>query len=126
MPYELTWENRGVYRKYYGDVTIAQRRASLNEICRDPRFDSLLYSITDFLEVDAYEFTAEASAELAALHVGPLITNRRLIMAAVAVRPDLLAAIQAFMDHKFTSTAYRVFPTVGEARDWIASASGAA
>jgi hypothetical protein len=75
MPYKLTWEQSGVYRQYFRDVSIAERRASLDEICGDRRFDDLRYSITDFLAVDNYETTQDATEEIAALHIGPLITT---------------------------------------------------
>ena len=119
MPYELVWEPRGVLRRYFGDVTIAERRVSFESICGDARFDDLRHAITNYLEVGAYEVTAQATAEIAALHVGPLRTNPRIAMAAVATRPDIVAAIQDFIDHGFTRTPYRVFATVDEARRWL-------
>lgn len=119
MPYSLTWEARGVYRQYLGDVTIAERRASFEAISGDFRFDELRYVITDYRAVGAYEITAEATREIAALHIGPLLTNPRIAIAAVATRPDVVAAIQDFIAHGFTSTPYRVFPNLEEARRWI-------
>ena len=119
MPYELVWEPRGVYRRYYGDVTIAERRASFDAICGDARFDDLRYAITDYLAVQAYEITTQATAEIAAMHVGPLLTNPRLLIAAVVVRDDIVAAIQQFIRHGFTDAPYCIFPTLDEARLWV-------
>lgn len=121
MPYELTWEEFGVYRRYFGDVSIAERRASFDEICGDPRFDDLKYTITDYLDVGHYEITKVATAEIAALHVGPLLTNPRLVLAAVATRPDIVAAIQDFKDLAFTQAPYRLHANVHDARQWIES-----
>ena len=118
MPYRLTWETYGVYRQYLGDVTIAERRASFEGICSDHRFDDLRYVITNYLEVGAYEITSEATAEIAALHIGPLQTNPRIAIAAIATRSDIVAAIQDFIAHGFTTAPYRVFPTLVEARCW--------
>ena len=125
MPYKLTWEPRGVYRQYRGDVTIAERLESFEVICADRRFDDLRYAITDYLEVDAYEVTTESTAEMAALHVGPLFTNPRILIAAVAIRPDILAAIRDFIGHGFTNAPYCVFPTVDAARRWVGAPSAA-
>ncbi len=119
MPYRLTWEPSGVYRQYWGDVTIAERRVALAAICGDRRFDCLRYSITDYLAVEAYEITPQATAELAALHIGPLLTNPRLVIAAVAVRPDIVAAIRDFKRHGFTAVPYRIFATLEDARQWV-------
>jgi hypothetical protein len=121
MPYKLMWEPSGLYRQYFGDVTIAERRASFNQICADPRFDQLRYSITDYLAVEGFETTAGATEELAAFHIAPLLTNPRVVIAAVATRPDIVADIQAFISHGFTSRPYRVFATLDDARHWVST-----
>jgi len=121
MPYRITWEPFGVYREYLGDVTIAERRASFDAICGDRRFDDLRYTITDYLAVGSYETTSGATAEIAALHVGPLFTNPALVMAAVVDRADILAAIEEFKSHRFTTAPYRAFRTLAEARAWVVS-----
>ena len=120
MPYTLSWEHRGVCRTYFGDVTIAERAQSLERICADPRFDELTYTITCYLDVQGYEATPEDTRGVAALHIGPLMTNPGIIMAAVAVRPDILAHIDAFKATGFVLRPYGVFPTLQEAREWIA------
>jgi len=119
MPYELTWERSGVYRQYYGDMTVFERRASFDAICSDPRFDDLRYAITDYLAVNAYEIRKDATMEIAALHIGALRTNPRLVIAAVADRPDIAADIQDFVKLQFTAAPYRLFSTLDEARRWI-------
>jgi hypothetical protein len=118
MPYRLTWEHQGVYRQYFGDVTIAERRKSFDVITGDARFDNLRYAITDYLAVNSYEITQEATAEIAALHIGPFISNPSIAMAAVVDRPEIVAAIEDFVNHRFTATPYRMFRTLGEAREW--------
>ena len=99
---------------------MADRARSLERICADPRFDDLCYSITCYLDVQAYEATPEDTRGVAALHIGPLMTNPRIVMAAVAVRPDILAYIDAFKATGFVRQPYRVFGSLEEARGWIA------
>ena len=60
MPFELIWEPRGVCRRYFGAVTVAERQRSFDLICGDPRFDALRYTITDYREVVDYEISEEA------------------------------------------------------------------
>lgn len=119
MPFRLTWEPLGVFREYFGDVTIAERRASLDMICGSSRFDDIRYALTDYSAVGAYEVSSEATAEIAALHIAPLTTNPRIAIAAVASRPDILAAIQEFKSYGFTRAPYVVFPTLAQARGWL-------
>jgi hypothetical protein len=119
VPFRLTWEPNGVYREYFGAVTIAERQASFDAICNDARFDSLRYTITDYLAATSYEVDLLATAEIAALHVGPLITNPRIAIAAVATQADVLAAIGDFIGLGFIDAPYRVFPDLAQARQWI-------
>lgn len=122
MPYRITWEPpHGVYREYLGDVTIAERRESLALICSDPRFDDLRYAITDFLAVEQFENNKAATEETAALLIGPTTTNPFVVMAAVATRADILAAIDTFNAFAFTNTPYRAHATLEHAREWIAA-----
>lgn len=122
MAVELVWEQRGIYRRYFGDVTITERRRSFERIFADPRFDDLRYTITDCLEVETYEITDEATKEIAALHVGPLLVNPSIVITAVVTDERIIAAIRHFISLDFISQPYEIFPTVSAARSWIAAA----
>jgi hypothetical protein len=119
MPYKIVWENAGVYRRYFGDVSIADRRSSLDLISGDRRFDELRYALTNYLDVQAYETTPSATAEIAAMHIGPLFTNPDILIVAVAQREDILSAITDFQRLGFVRAPYRVFATEDAARAWI-------
>jgi hypothetical protein len=119
MPFELIWEPRGVYRRYFGDVTIVERRRSFDRICADPRFDDVRYSITDYRNVEGYEITDQATEEMAALHIAPLRTNPNIIIAAVVSDERIIASIRYFISLGFTTRPYRIFATVEEARRWV-------
>jgi hypothetical protein len=123
MPYSLTWEPRGLVRRYHGDVTIDERRRSFEAICGDPRFDDLRYTITDYLEVRQYEVTPQATLEIAAFHLGPYRSNPNIRIAAVAVRADVLAAIHEFRALRIAPQPYEVFGTLHEARQWVGGAA---
>ena len=121
MPYELNWEPHGVCRRYFGHVSIDERSRSFDLICSDTRFDALRYTITDYLEVDGYEVTDDATEEIAARHIGALLTNPQIVIAAVAVDPRVVAAIRHFISLGFIAQPYEVFPTLAEARAWVAA-----
>jgi len=120
MPFDLAWEPHGVYRRYFGRVTIAERQQSFERICADRRFDDLRYTITDYLDVESYEITERATMEIAALHIGPTRTNPRIIIAAVAVDEKVIEAIEHFISLQFIKQPYRIFATASAARAWIA------
>lgn len=121
MPFELTWEPRGVYRRYFGAVTIAERQFSFERICGDARFDTLRYTITDYLGVDSYEISRDATEEIAALHVAPLLTNPHIVIAAVTSDERIVAEIKHIIGMGIFRQPYRTFATMDAARAWIAS-----
>lgn len=125
MPFELNWEPHGVYRRYFGDISIVERRRSFDQICADARFDDLRYAITDYLHVDSYEITRQATEEIAALHIGPSLTNPNIVIAAVVTDERIIAAIQQFISLRFTSQPYRIFQTLDEARQWTSDEAAA-
>lgn len=119
MPYELTWEPQGVCRRYFGQVLIDERSRSFDLICSDARFDALRYTVTDYLEVEHYEVTDDATEEIAARHIGALLTNPHIVIAAVAVDPRVVASIRHFIGLGFITQPYGLFPTMADARAWI-------
>lgn len=120
MPFELHWEPGGVVRRYIGDVTIAERERSFDQICQAPWFDQLTWAITDYLAVTTYEITPQATEEIAARHIAPLTTNPNIVMAAVVTDARIIAAIEHFIALRFIDQPYRIFATEAEARAWIA------
>lgn len=121
MPYQLTWEPEGAYRQYFGRVLIAERMASFDAICSDPRFDALRYCITDYLGATTYEVDEQATMEIAARHIGAVYTNPGIVIAAVAIDPVVIGAIEHFKALNFIRNPYRTFPTLADARAWVAS-----
>lgn len=119
MAFELKWEARGVYRAFSGHVTVSDRRHSLQKICADSRFDDLRYSITDYLGIDGFDYSPEANSELAALHIAPVWTNPRILIATVAVDDDVVASVREFIGLGFIKTPQQIFSSAQSARDWI-------
>jgi hypothetical protein len=119
MAFELNWEPRGVYRVFREHVTVEDRRHSLQAICADRRFDDLLYTITDYLEIDSFDYSKEANSEIAALHIGPMWTNPKILIATVAADAALVASVTEFISLGFIKSPQRIFETVESARAWI-------
>lgn len=119
MGCELNWESRGVYRVFRGHVTVQDRRQSLQAICADHRFDDLLYTITDYLDTDGFDYSPEANSELAALHIAPVWTNPRILIATLAVDAALVASVTEFIALGYIKAPQRIFESVASARAWI-------
>ena len=96
--------------------------AILRQVCSDERFEDLRFAITDYRDVEVYETSPQAIEETAALHIAPLLTNPKILLASVATDERVVAAIQHFISLDFISQPYQVFPTMEEARAWIENA----
>lgn len=84
MPYQVMWEPRGVYTRYYGSVTGADMLGNIEDVCRDDRFERHRYHILDFS--DAIEFSATEKEMLvnSGVLVGAAFANHQVMVAAVS------------------------------------------
>ncbi len=50
MPYRIRWEGHGVYRRFFGVITLAEFREANKEMRSDVRYEGIRYIISDYLE----------------------------------------------------------------------------
>lgn len=119
MPAEIIWEAKGVRRRYHGLVTATEFMDAIFAVQRDPRFDTLMYSIVDTLDVtgtDVSDFNVKA---VAAHSIGAYNSNASINVAIVANDPELLALVQIFLSPPYSSYPAAVLPTREAAEAWI-------
>ena len=59
MPYDLTWEPRGVYKRCTGTLSFQEYARSQERVLGDERTDDLYYVINDLLAVEGYSITMD-------------------------------------------------------------------
>ncbi len=59
MPFEIVWEPRGVYKRFWGFVTDAEFIRSVKAAQEDPRFDDIHYNINDYLAVEGFDVSID-------------------------------------------------------------------
>lgn len=118
MPYEMTWEPRGVYKRFHGVVPFQEYMRSQERVLADPRADDIRYVINDLIEVDSYSVTDDQAEYAAAITRGASISNPRLQIAYVTTDSRVLMLIKAASI--ISSYALHAFPTRVEARKWAA------
>ena len=117
MPYQILWEPpHGVVRRYQGAITGRQQLESLQLVMGDERFDTLRYSLTDYLDVDHYELADGDFDTLAALHYGSYQSNPRIGYIAVARHADVRVALERFIGMGVSPYPLHVVPTMEQAR----------
>jgi hypothetical protein len=122
MPYRIRWEGHGVYRRFFGVLTLAEFREAYEEMCSDVRYEGIRYIISDYLECqpgpDITERDLKAFAELERLR---FYDSPDTVQAMVATDPKTVAYVQYYESLRVSPYCMRDFTTVAEARQWIAS-----
>jgi hypothetical protein len=121
MPYRIRWEGHGVYRRFFGVVTLKEIRDAYEEMIRDVRFEGMRYIISDFLEATADDAFSEAALR-------PYAETERLryydspdtVHAMVATDPKALRYVRYYQSMRISPYCMKDFRTVAEARHWIA------
>ncbi len=122
MAYEMTWETRGVCRRYYGRVTDVELMESAARVQASPRFDELRYTILDTLEVEEFVVTNPSFiAELAATDSAAALTNPHIRVAVVTVKPEMKMLVGAYNADPLCAYHVQVFGTSADARKWAAA-----
>lgn len=121
MPYELTWEDNGVYKRFYGIVTGDEYIESIHKTHGNSKFDYLKYSILDYSDVEGHTISTTDFKRIAAYFKGAYEVNNRIVVAVIVTRKDLLEVVNRFDSLPFASYPFIIVTTLEEARDWIRS-----
>jgi hypothetical protein len=119
MSYELTWEPKGVVKRYFGHVTCAEVLAASNQSQSDPRFDEYRYAINDFLDCSEFVTDPALLEELAAYAGAAEESNSNIKIAIVAANPAVVVATKQYLGLALQTYPTRLFSTLTEARAWI-------
>lgn len=116
MTCEITWEERGVYKRFSGFVSYGEYQRSQEQVLADPRTDSLRYIINDASEIEGFAGSAEDAEYSAAFNLGSSLSNPHIRIAFVTRDLRLIAMIK--VASIVSSYPIRIFPTLAEARAW--------
>ncbi len=121
MPYEMIWEAKGLYRRYYGRGTDQEVLESARATESSARHGDLRYVILDFLDVEEVILTNPSFiAEIVAVDFGAALSNPRIKFAVVTLHSEIRRLARAYATHPLCSYPLEVFSALGEARAWVA------
>lgn len=121
MPFEIVWEPLGVYKRYWGVVTVSEFIDSSAKLHGDRRFDSIRYVINDYLGVEGHDVSEEAIAGIAAISLRGQVANANIRIGLVTTDSRIKELAWEFSSRTLASYPTQLFATVAEARDWISS-----
>jgi predicted RNA-binding protein with PIN domain len=119
MPYTVTWESNGFYKKFTGVVTGAELLASVIDVASDRRFKNSRYEVSDYLSADYTEFSQDTLNEVRAVRIGSFQTNPRIQVAIVTLDPQIQQRIFSTIATRMTLHPTQLFSTVDEANVWL-------
>lgn len=122
MAFELVWETRGVYKRFYGQVTGEDLLHSVTKVESDHRFDDLRFVINDFLGVDEFSVTEENVLMISAIDSAAATSNPNIRIAIVATDSHIQALGKLYAHAPLTVYPTEIFLNTGDARNWLSAA----
>jgi hypothetical protein len=119
MPYSLSWEPKGVYKKFTGVVTGAELVDSVKEVAEDVRFAVARYEVSDYLSAERTDFSQDALNEVRAVRIGSISRNPAIRVAIVTLDTEIQQRIYSTIAARLTLHQTKVFTALPEAEAWV-------
>lgn len=119
MPYRITWEDRGLYSKFWGVVDAGQIRRMMDVIGADERFDDLHYVISDYLDVTEFSLTTQQIDEIVAIDIAQSYSNAHYYSIAIARDEAILRRLEYWVSVHMNPERVVFFDSLERARAWI-------
>lgn len=121
MGYELSWESKGLVKRFFGDVTDKQFIDAVIESESDARFDGLRHVINDFRDVESFVFTPDDVDYVAAIDNAAAVSNPHIRIAVITSNPEIIALARQYAESPMNVYPTRIFATLADARSWLDS-----
>jgi len=119
LRYENIWEENGVYRKYYGELTWGSVIDAVEEVEGDARFDHIRYVLNDYFAVTSVNLSDYDLKKIAAIDSVASTYNKNIKIAQVTTRQDVIDVVSTYADRlKEDSYKTGIFSSLSEARKW--------
>lgn len=121
MAYEIVWEQEGVLKRFWGELTSQDLLEATKVVVGSARFDSIHYVINEFTEVERAEnITPSEMEDYAALRIGAAMVNPRMVSPFIAAKEPGLSIAYALIGTQLANKhKTKCFSTLVEARQWI-------
>jgi hypothetical protein len=119
MAFEIVWEPRGAYKKFYGHVNDAELMQSVMDPHGDARFDDIRYVINDCLSVASFAIAEDTVLHISAIDHAAARSNPNIKIAIVATDPKVLALAKLYISSPWAAYPTQTFATLAEARAWV-------
>jgi hypothetical protein len=119
MSYEMIWETRGLYRRFYGRVSDLEVTESTHMAEASSRFDEMRYAILDFLEAEEIVIVNPSFVqEAAAIDSAAALSNPNIKVAIVTVTPAIRELAESYIADVLRPYPTQIFTNLTDARNW--------
>jgi hypothetical protein len=120
MPFEVTFEPRGVRKRYFGLVTAAEFFESQRVVHEHNEYRRLKYSVHDFLAVEQFTIGVKDVTLFAAHAIGARQTNPRAHLAVVCTHRGIIEFGNLFA--RLTRLHLEFFARAEDTTAWVEAA----
>jgi hypothetical protein len=121
VPYTITLEPNGAYKKFSGHVTATEFMQSINELHGSANFDDLRFSINDFQSIQGFEISDLDVKKFAGFGKGAARTNPNVHIAVITSDERIKALVRIYATPPLAPFPLAILSNPSEARDWLFS-----
>lgn len=99
MAYQNIWEEKGLHRKFSGNITGHEVLSSNLSIHNDERFETISYVINDFSNIDSFDITRHDIEDFASIDTIASTYNNHLKVIIVAANDGVLKGAKQYLEH---------------------------
>ncbi|EDY83480.1 hypothetical protein VDG1235_3107 [Verrucomicrobiia bacterium DG1235] len=122
MPFEYSWEERGFYCRFWGEVPEWEIKAKNVNFSNDPRCDDCLYQILDGTDIDAFILPAQGITKIASNDIGMCAYLKSLSVVLVGTKPEVRDVFQQYVStclRMNITWKFHICETLEQARKWL-------
>lgn len=119
MPFDTTWERRGILTEWWGNATMTEMYQMQERVHGHPDFDDIEYSMHDFTKCVSLSHSGDDAAYAAAIDGAASKSNPTIKIAIVGANANIVAFCNEYIFTKLSPYPVRFFRTMNEAREWV-------
>lgn len=122
MPYKITWEEYGIYRKYNGIVSADDVIKSNNEFYDNKKSHKSQFQIIDFSNIDKLDADDKTIKHSIAMSCGHNLATKNIKVACVIRCSEIILSIAECIKELIKTQpnwSFRVFEDIDDARTWV-------
>ena len=117
--YEHIWNGKEFIHRFYDTTGSEEVQLSIHRAQSDARFDAITDEIIDFTGCEQAKVRLDVVEEVAATDFAASKSNPNIRRVVVTDNPEIMNAVNHYIDSGLSPYPIRVFSSVADAREWF-------